>query len=81
MKTPHATLDSIGTTIKSEQHFWAYRDELPSDVRQLPGEGIHALSQCICNLITKCWFPYAETQEMLKLMVLQHVVQYHKARD
>ena len=73
MKTPHTTLDAIGTTIKSEEHFWAHRDEL-LDVRQLPREGIHELSQHICNLVTQCKFPHAETQEMLKFMVLQHAV-------
>ena len=53
MKTPLAALDAIRTTIKSEEHFWANKDELLSDVRQQPGEGIHVLSQLICNLITK----------------------------
>ena len=28
MLTPKATLDAIATTIKSEEHFWADRDEL-----------------------------------------------------
>ena len=81
MKTPCAALDAIGTTIKSDEHFWTHQDELLSDVRQLPGEGIHALSQHICNPITKFMFSHAETQEMLKHMVLQHAVQYHEARD
>ena len=31
MLTPKAALDAIKTTIKSEEHFWAYRDELVSD--------------------------------------------------
>ena len=74
MKTLHAALDATGTTIKSEEHFWAHQDELLSDVRQLPCKGIHALSWCTCNLITQCWFPHAQSQEMLKLMVLQHAV-------
>ena len=53
METPKAALDVIATTIKSEEHFWAYRDELMSDVQQQPGEGIHVLSQHICDLGTK----------------------------
>ena len=57
MKTPCPTLDTIRTAIKSEEHFWAHKDELLSDVRQQPGEGIHVLSQHICNLLTKCRFP------------------------
>ena len=28
MKTPHTALDAISMTIKSEEHFWAHRDEL-----------------------------------------------------
>ena len=40
MKTSRATLDAIATTIKSEEHFWAHRDEVVSDLQQQPGEGI-----------------------------------------
>ena len=74
MKKPRATLDAISTTIKSEEHFWSHKDELISDVRQQPSKGIHSLSQCICNLITQCRFLHPKTQEMLMVMVLQHVV-------
>ena len=81
MKTPQATLDAICTTIKYMEHFWTHWDELLSDVRQLTGDGIHALSQCICNLITQCRFHHAKIQDMLKIMVLQNAVQYHKDRD
>ena len=81
MKTPQATLDAIATTIKSEEHFWAHRDELVSDLWQQPGEGIHALSQCICDLITKSKFMHGPTIEMLKIMVLHYTVRYHEARD
>ena len=52
-----------------------------SDVWQQPGEGTHALSQCICDLVTKSKFTHPATQEMLKLMILQHAVWYHEARD
>ena len=44
-------------------------------------KGIHALSQCICDLITNSKFTHAPTIEMLKIMVLQHAVKYHEARD
>ena len=81
MKKPRAALDAIMTTIKSEEHFWAHWDEHISDTRQQPGEGIHVSSQHISNLITKCRFPHPKTQEMLKIMVLQHTVWYHEARD
>ena len=32
MLTPKAALDAISATIKSEEHFWAYRDELVLDL-------------------------------------------------
>ena len=44
MKTPHATLDVIRTTIKSDEYLWAHRDELLSNVRQQFSKGIHVLS-------------------------------------
>ena len=81
MLNPKAALDAIGTTIKSEEHFWAYRDELVSDLQQQPDEGIHALSQCIGDLISKSKFGNAQTSEAFKLVVLQHAVRYHEARD
>ena len=81
VKTPRATLDAIVTTVNSEEHFWAHRDEPVSDLWQQPGEGIHALSQHICDLITKSKFMHGPTIEMLKIMVLQHAVRYHEARD
>ena len=52
-----------------------------SDLQQQPDEGIHVLSQHICDLITKYKFTHAPTIEMLKIMVLQHAVKYHEARD
>ena len=52
-----------------------------SNIRQQPNKGIHALFQCISNLIMKCRFTHPETQEMLEIMVLQHAVWYHEARD
>ena len=81
MKTPCATLNTITTSIKAEEYFWAHKDDLLSDISQQPNEGIHALSQYICNLVTKCKFPYAKTQEMLKIMLFQYVVHFHKARE
>ena len=66
MLKPKAALDAIGTTIKSEEHIWAYRDELISDLQQLPDKGIHVLCQCICDLITKSKFGNAQTTETIK---------------
>ena len=76
-----AALDAIGTTIKSEEHSWAHRDEPRSDLQQLPDKGIHALSQCICDLAIKSKFAHVPTVEMVKIIVLQHAVKYHEARD
>ena len=81
MLKPKATLDAIVTSIKSEEHLWAHRDELMSDLQHQPDEGIHALSQCISELINKSKFTHAPTIEMIKIMVLQHAVKYHEARD
>ena len=81
MKTPRAALDAIATTIKSEEHIWAHQVELISDIRQKPSKGIHVLSQCICDPVTKSKFTHSPTQEMLKKMVLQHAVHYHEARN
>ena len=39
------------------------------------------LSQCIGELITKSKFGSAQTTEAFKLVVLQHAVKYHEARD
>ena len=51
MKMPCATLDVIGTTIKSKEHFWAHWDELLSDVRQLPlREYMHCPSAFVTSL-------------------------------
>ena len=52
-----------------------------SGICQLPDKGIHALSTYITNLITNCKFPHAQNQEMLKIMVLQHAMWYHKTRN
>ena len=59
-KTPCDTLDAISMTIKAEEHFWAHRDGLLFDSKQQPNEGIHALSQCICNLIISASSPMSK---------------------
>ena len=81
MLKPKATLDVIATSMKSEEHFCAHRDDLVSNLQQQPDEGIHVLSQHICELITKSKFTHAPTTEMLKIMVLQHTVKYHEAMN
>ena len=78
MYVPSLITDMPSVLHSSLQHFW---DELLSNVCQLPSEGIHARSTCICTLVTQCKFAQPQTQEMLKIMVLLHAVQYHEARD
>ena len=80
-KTPWLALDAISTTIKSEEHFWYFQDNLLSNVHQLTCEGIHSLSTHICTLVTQCKFSHSQTKEALKIMALQHAVWYHEARD
>ena len=80
-KSPKLTLDAISTTIKSEGHFWHLWDELLSNICQLSVEGIRTLSTHICTLITQCKVAHPKTVETLKIMVLQHTVQYHEAQD
>ena len=77
-QTPSLALKAIQSIIKEDVHFWHHRDELLSDLHQLPNEGIHALSTHIITLIGKCKFPLHEVKEMMKLMVLQHAVKYHE---
>ena len=80
-QTPSLVLKAIQSVIKEDVHFWHYRDELLTDLQQLPNEGIHALSTCIITLVGKCRFPLQEVKELMKLMVLQHAVKYHEAHN
>ena len=80
-KVPQSVLDTIMTTIKSEDPLWNFWDELLLDVHQLPDEAIHALSTQITALINHWKFSNDDTKKALKIMVLQHVVRYHKAWD
>ena len=79
--TPSLALKAIQSVIKEDVHFWHHRDELLTDLQQLPNEGIHALSTCIATIIGKCSFPLQEIKDMLKFMVLQHTVKYHEVWD
>ena len=80
-RTPSLALKAIQLVIKEDVHFWHHRDELLTDLQQLPNEGIHALSTCINTIIGKCSLPSQEIKDFLKLMVLQHAVKYHEVRD
>ena len=80
-QTPVLALRAIQSIIKEDVHFWHHHDQLFSDLCQLPEEGVHALSNRICATIAKCQFHSQEVKDIMKLMVLQHVVKYHEARD
>ena len=80
-QTPVPALKAIQSIIKEDVHFWHHCDQLFSDLCQLPEEGVHALSNRICATIAKCQFPSQEVKDIMKLMVLQHAVKYHEARD
>ena len=47
--TPTSALKAIQTTIKEDEHFWHFRDEVLSNFRQEPNEGTHSLSNLINN--------------------------------
>ena len=44
-------------------------------------EGIHSLSTRITSLMNNSKFQHKEMKETLEIMLLQHVVRYHKACD
>ena len=79
--TPTSALQAIQRTLKEDEHFWHFRDELISDFRQEPNEGIHSISNRITNLINNCKFTDSNTKETLKLMLLAHAIKYHEARN
>ena len=79
--TPVSALKAIQSCIKDKEHFWHYLDELMSDFRQQPNKQIHALNTRITTLINNCKFQDHQTTETIKIMLLQHAVKFHKARD
>ena len=80
-RTPRLALKAIQTAIKEGEHYWHYRDEVLSDLRQQPNEQVHTLSTRIINLVNNCNFQDQQTAETLKIMLLQHAIKYHEARD
>ena len=80
-QTPTKALKAIQSCIKDEEHFWHFRDEVMSDVQQQPNEQIHALNTRITTLVNNCRFQDQNTTNTIKLMLLQHAVRFHEARD
>ena len=54
--TPICGLKAIQTIIKEEEHYWHYRDEIMSNIRQQPNEQIHTLNTRITMLLNNCRF-------------------------
>ena len=77
--TPFQALKAKQTAIKDEEHYWHYRDEILSDIRQQPEEQVHALNTRITTLVNNCCFKDQQTTETIKIMLLQHAIRYHKA--
>ena len=80
-RTPALALRAIQSVIKEDVHFWYHHNQILPDLQQLPEECVHALSNRICTIISKCQFPNEEVREIMKVMVLQHAIKYHEARD
>ena len=79
--TPTLALNTIQSVIKEDVHFWHYHNEILFDLCKLPDERIHSLSTRINFLVAKCRFSSEEIKETIKIMLLQHAVKCHKARD
>ena len=79
--TPTLALKAIQTVIKDGEHYWYYRDEVLSDIRQQPEEQVHTLNNRITTLINNCNFQDQQTTETLKIMLLQHAIRYHETRN
>ena len=79
--TPSHAPKAIQTTIKEEEHYWHYRDEIMSDIRQQPNDQIHTLNTGITTLINNCRFQDHQRTEAIKIMLLQHAIKFHEARD
>ena len=71
--TPTKALKAIHSCIKDE-HFWYFRDEIMTGVRQEPNEQIHALNTRITMLVNNCRFQDHQTTETIKIMLLQDAV-------
>ena len=74
-------LKAIQTTIKEVEHYWHYRNEVMSDIRQQPDKQIHTLNTRITTLVNSCRFEDQQTTETIKIMLLQHAIRYHEAHN
>ena len=79
--TPRHAFKAVQSCIKGEEHFWHFSNEVMSDFCQQANEQIHALNTRITTLVNNCGFQDHQTKETIKLMLLQHAVKFHDARD
>ena len=79
--TPTKALKATQSCIKDEEHFLYFRDKVMSNVRQQPNKQIHALNTRITTLVNNCRFKDQQTTETIKIMLLQHAVGFHEARE
>ena len=61
-------LKAIQISINDEKHYWHYRDEVLSDIRQQPDEQIHTLNNRITTLVNSYSFQDPQTTETIKIM-------------
>ena len=66
--TPSCPLKAKQTAIKEDEHYWHYRDEILSSVRQQPNEQIHTLNTRITMLVNNCRFQDHQTTETIKII-------------
>ena len=55
-RAPKSMLDAIQISIREEEHFYCYRDEILSDICKRLNEAIHVLSNCIIELVSNSKF-------------------------
>ena len=63
---PVHALKAIKTAIRDEEHYWHYRDEILSNIRQQPEEQVHMLNNRIITLVNNCSFQDQQTAETIK---------------
>ena len=80
-ETPKLIINTIQTTINADENFWPYHNEIFSDLQQKPDGSIYSFSTHIIQLTNSCQFSKSDTKKALKIIILQHKVKYHKARD
>ena len=72
-QTPRLALKAIQTAIKDGEHYWHYRDEVLSDIRQQPEEQCsYNISQCLSHTdlhTSRCHHKTLQPQLMLQMWV------------